>query len=70
MPRVTKTRPGPNCQTPTQLTWDQTMGWQKDYPASERVADFDCPTGCQTPFSDLQAVYPTARSGPTPSPTT
>lgn len=64
MPRTTKTRPCPHCGAPAEVTWDQTMALGVDYPVREDVAGFDCPSGCELPFRDVQRTYPTARTQP------
>ncbi len=68
MPDKTVTRPCPRCRAPAAITWNQTFAYGADYPGREDVTGFDCPSGCELPFQEVQRTYPTARTQPPRSP--
>ncbi len=68
MPAKTATRPCPRCGASAEITWDQTLSWQGDYPNREDVVGFNCPSGCEPPLLEVQQTYPTARTQPSRPP--
>jgi len=68
MPRTTVIRPCLRCGAAAAITWNQTFAMGSDYPGREDVAGFDCPSGCEVPFREVQQAYPTARTQPSRPP--
>lgn len=64
MPAKTVTRPCLRCGAAAAITWNQTFAMGSDYPGREDVVGFDCPSGCEVPFREVEQAYPTARTQP------